>query len=52
MNIIYVKAKMASQEIAAMLDELMGRHRNANPSDKVHNLMKYFIVWNIGECIL
>jgi hypothetical protein len=27
---------MATQELAAMLDELMGRNRNANPNDKVH----------------
>jgi hypothetical protein len=26
---------MATQELAAMLDELMGRNRNANPNDKV-----------------
>jgi len=42
---------MASQEIAAMLDELMGRHRNANPSDKVQEVTwedeqncKFFLV--------
>jgi len=29
---------MASQEIAAMLDELMGRHRNAHPGDKVEEV--------------
>ena len=26
---------MATQEIAAMLDELMGRNRNSGPDDKV-----------------
>ena len=28
--------KMATAEMAAMLDELMGRNRNANPHDKVN----------------
>jgi hypothetical protein len=31
---------MATQELAAMLDELMGRNRNANPNDKVFSIAK------------
>ena len=31
-------SKMASKEMAAMLDELMGRNRNANPNDKVGSM--------------
>ena len=29
---------MASKEIAAMLDELMGRNRNSGPDDKVPDI--------------
>jgi hypothetical protein len=32
---------MATQELAAMLDELMGRNRNANPNDKVFSIAKF-----------
>ncbi|XP_023323751.1 luc7-like protein 3 [Eurytemora carolleeae] len=42
---------MASKEMAAMLDELMGRNRNANPNDKIQEITwedpsncKYFLV--------
>jgi len=42
---------MASQEIAAMLDELMGRNRNAHPNEKVKEISwedssvcRYFLV--------
>ena len=33
---ILIGLKMATQEMAAMLDELMGRNRNANPNEKVN----------------
>ena len=32
------QGKMASKEIAMMLDELMGRNRNSNPDDKQEEL--------------
>ena len=35
---ILVRVKMATQEIAAMLDELMGRNRNSGPDDKLPDI--------------
>ena len=46
--------RMASKEIAMMLDELMGRNRNSNPDDKQEELTwqsrgvcPYFLVCQI-----
>ena len=38
---------MATKEMAKMLDELMGRNRNANPNDKVATAIPIAPLMNI-----